>query len=244
MSLRTPVLSMVGDHAHVDFHFGAHVTSTLPRARLGRTGVDVSRFFLGGAPLGGLFSPVDEDTATATLEAAWQGGVRSTFDTAPLYGHGLSERRMGSFLATKPRDSFVPLDQGWSITSDDDAVFDFQAGPAFVPRSKPASDDSASDRVDIALIHDPDDHFDEAIDLSYSALEELRAEGTVRAIGLGMNQAEMLERFIRDTDIDCVLVAGRYSLLDDRAAARLFPAAIRRGISVLVGGVFNGGISH
>ena len=182
--------------------------------------MDVTRFSLGGAPLGGLFSPVDDEDATATLEAAWQGGVRS-FDTAPLYGHGLSEHRVGTFLATKPRDSFVLSTKVGRLLSDDEAVFDFSRDG--VRASLEASLERLGlDRVDVALIHDPDDHFDEAIDLAYPALEELRTEGAVRAIGLGMNQAEMLERFVRDTDIDCVLVAGRYSLLDDRAASGLF----------------------
>jgi D-threo-aldose 1-dehydrogenase len=216
------------------------VTSTLPRARLGRTDVDVTRFSLGGAPLGGLFSPVDDEDATATLEAAWQGGVRS-FDTAPLYGHGLSEHRVGAFLATKPRDSFVLSTKVGRLLSNDEALFDFSRDG--IRASLEASLERLGlDRVDIALIHDPDDHLDEAMHKSYPALEELRAEGLVRAIGLGMNQAEMLERFVRDTDVDCVLVAGRYSLLDNRAAAGLFPAAIERGVSVLVGGAFNGGI--
>jgi D-threo-aldose 1-dehydrogenase len=98
------------------------------------------------------------------------------------------------------------------------------------------------DRVDIALIHDPDDHFSQAIGEAYPALEALRAAGTVRAIGLGMNQADMLERFVRDTDIDVVLVAGRYSLLDDRAGRGLLPAAADRHVAVLVAGVFNSGI--
>jgi D-threo-aldose 1-dehydrogenase len=202
--------------------------------------VEVTRFSLGGAPLGGLFSPVDDEDATATLEAAWQGGVRS-FDTAPLYGHGLSEHRVGTFLATKPRDLFVLSTKVGRLLSGDAALFDFSRDG--VRASLEASLERLGlDRVDVALIHDPDDHFDEAMYQSYPALEELRTEGVVRAIGLGMNQAEMLERFVRDTDIDCVLVAGRYSLLDDRAAAGLFAAAIERGVSVLVGGVFNGGI--
>lgn len=176
----------------------------------------------------------------ATLEAAWQGGVRS-FDTAPLYGSGLSEHRMGSFLATKPRDSFVLSTKVGRLLSNDQAVFDFSREG--IRASLEASLERLRlDRVDIALIHDPDDHLDEAMHQSYPALEELRAEGVVRAIGLGMNQAGMLERFVLDTEIDCILVAGRYSLLDDRAAAGLFPAAIERGVSILVGGVFNGGI--
>ncbi len=98
------------------------------------------------------------------------------------------------------------------------------------------------DRVDIALIHDPDDHAEQAFREAYPALEKLRAAGVVRAIGAGMNQAEMLTRFVTDTDVDLVLVAGRYTLLDQSAAAELLPAALRRGVSVIAGGVFNSGV--
>ena len=107
---------------------------------------------------------------------------------------------------------------------------------------RPASSRLGLDRVDIALIHDPDDHGEQAFREAYPALEELRAEGAVRAIGVGMNQAEMLTRFVTDTDVDVVLVAGRYTLLDQSAARELLPAAQRRGVSVIAGGVFNSGV--
>jgi len=99
-----------------------------------------------------------------------------------------------------------------------------------------------TDRIDIVLIHDPDDYAEEALDGAYVALDRLRAEGTIRAVGVGMNQAPLLEWFVERADLDCVLVAGRYSLLDTRAAASLFPACQRRGVAVLAAGVFNSGI--
>jgi D-threo-aldose 1-dehydrogenase len=222
--------------------------TVVPQVSLGRNELRVGRFAVGNAPLGALAStPADDETGWAMLEAAWAGGVR-TFDVAPLYGRGRAERRLGAFLATKPRDEFVlstkvgRLLVGESGGSDDSKpVFDFSRDG--VRASLDASLIRLGlDRVDIALIHDPDDHGAEAMDTTYPALEDLRSAGVVRAIGLGMNQAEMLERFVRDTDIDCFLVAGRYSLLDDRAAASLLPAALERGIGVLVGGVFNSGI--
>src|SRR5262249_12345081 len=98
------------------------------------------------------------------------------------------------------------------------------------------------DQVDVALIHDPDSHGDQALREAYPVLEQLRAEGCVRAIGVGMNQAEMLTRFVTGTDIDLVLVAGRYTLLAQSAAETLLPAAIDRGVAVIVGGVFNSGV--
>src|SRR5262249_56319153 len=98
------------------------------------------------------------------------------------------------------------------------------------------------DRIDIALIHDPDDHGEQALREAYPALEKLRAEGTVRAIGVGMNQTALLTTFVTDTDVDAVLVAGRYTLLDRSAGRDLLPAAQRRGVSVIAGGVFNSGL--
>jgi D-threo-aldose 1-dehydrogenase len=98
------------------------------------------------------------------------------------------------------------------------------------------------DRIDVALIHDPDDHAHEALDGAYPALAQLRSEGVIRAIGIGMNQTRALEWFLPRTDLDCVLVAGRYSLLDTRAGARLLPECRRQGVAVLAGGVFNSGI--
>jgi D-threo-aldose 1-dehydrogenase len=98
------------------------------------------------------------------------------------------------------------------------------------------------DRIDVALIHDPDDHAAAALDGAFPALAELRAAGVIGAVGVGMNQAPLLEWFVRRTDLDCVLVAGRYSLLDGQAAATLFPACQRRGVAVLAGGIFNSGL--
>jgi D-threo-aldose 1-dehydrogenase len=221
-------------------------SAVVPGVTLGRSGLEVGRFALGCAPLGSLEpTPANDEMGEAMLAAAWDGGVR-TFDVAPLYGAGRGERRLGHFLVTKRRDDFVLSTKVGRLlrpTHDGDpaSVYDFSRDGV-----RASLDESLGrlglDRIDIALIHDPDDHFAEAMDQAYPALEELRSEGVVGAIGLGMNQAEMLERFVRDTDIDCVLVAGRYSLLDDRAAPGLLPAASERGVGVLVGGVFNSGI--
>jgi D-threo-aldose 1-dehydrogenase len=98
------------------------------------------------------------------------------------------------------------------------------------------------DRADIALIHDPDDHLAEALDGAYSALARLRADGTIGAIGVGVNSTSVAEWFVARCDLDCVLVAGRYTLLDDSAAASLFPLCLANGVAVLAAGVFNGGI--
>ncbi len=238
------------------------------RVALGRTGLTVTRLALGGASIGGLFSAVDEAAAIATVRHAWDLGVR-TFDTAPLYGYGTSERRMGQALKDRPRDAFVlstkvgrlvhhesairagaDVDRQRLGTKDDAyyeraeplrIVFDYSADG--VRRSLEASLERLGlDRVDIALIHDPDDHWREAIDGAWPALARLRDEGVVRAVGAGMNRSEMLTRFARETDMDVLLLANRYTLLDQGALATLLPACAERGIAILLGGVMNTGI--
>jgi len=232
----------------------------LPLRRLGRSPVHVTELSFGGAAIGNLFTEVSEQDARAAVDAAWDGGIR-TFDTAPHYGLGLSERRLGDALRHRPRDEYVictkvgrlldpghPADsppcgdpEGFAVPARYIRRFDFSADG--VTRSLEASLARLGlDRVDIALIHDPDDHAEQAFREAYPALEKLRAAGVVRAIGAGMNQAEMLTRFVTDTDVDVVLVAGRYTLLDQSAAAELLPAALRRGVSVIAGGVFNSGL--
>lgn len=218
-------------------------TEGVPRAVLGGSGVVVTRFGFGGAPIAALAGTADgERTAAATLAAAWDGGVRM-YDVAPFYGLGAAEKLIGPWLAARPRDEFVLSTKVGRLINPGGQDFTWDFSRDGVRRSIEASLGRLGlDRVDVALVHDPDRHPAEALDGAYPALEELRAAGVVRAIGFGMNHADPLERFVRDTDIDCVLVAGRYSLLDDRAAAGLLPAAAERGVGILVGGVFNSGV--
>ncbi|MEV6001510.1 aldo/keto reductase [Streptomyces griseomycini] len=226
---------------------------------LGSGTVDVTRLALGCAGLGNLFHPVTDEAALATVEAAWEAGIR-TFDTAPHYGLGLSERRLGAALRGRPRETYtvstkvgrllVPnpeggsgddLDHGFAVPAAHRRVWDFTADG--VLRSLEASLDRLGlDRVDVALLHDPDDHAEQALREAYPALERLRAEGVVGAIGVGMNQSALPARFLRETDIDVVLLAGRYTLLDQDGLAELLPEAAARGRSVVVGGVFNSGL--
>jgi D-threo-aldose 1-dehydrogenase len=233
------------------------IAAPLPLRRLGRSPVRVTQLSFGGAAIGNLFSAVDEQAARATVDAAWDGGIR-TFDTAPHYGLGLSECRLGAALAGRPRDEFVistkvgrvlrpapaPYGrdpEGFAVPAAQVRELDFSADG--VRRSLEASLLRLGlDRVDVALIHDPDDHGDQALQEAYPALEKLRAEGVVRAIGAGMNQAGMLTRFVTDTDVDVVLIAGRLTLLDQSAAEALLPAAQARGVAVIAGGVFNSGL--
>jgi D-threo-aldose 1-dehydrogenase len=238
------------------------------RVTLGRTGLSITRLSLGGASIGGLYRPVADEDAVALVEHAWSIGIRS-FDVAPLYGYGSAERRMGSVLAGHPRDEFVLSTKVGRLVRDpgevrpaeepdrqsdghsDDAfyagtggrriVFDFSADG--VLRSVAASLDRLGlDRIDILYIHDPDDHWQAALDGAYPALERLRAEGVVSAIGVGMNQPAMLERFAAETDIDLVLLANRYTILDQSALDGLLPRCLERGIAVMAGGVMNSGV--
>jgi D-threo-aldose 1-dehydrogenase len=210
---------------------------------------------LGSAPLGGLFHEVSDDEAHRVVDAAWQAGIRF-FDTAPLYGHGLAEQRLGAVLRTKPRSEFVLATKVGRLLRAG-APPDPSQSYKGVPRVNPVFDFSYDgvmqsveesltrlglDHVDVVHIHDPDEHYEAALTGAYRALDRLRAEGTIKAVGAGMNQAEMLTRFAREADFDCFLLAGRYTLLDRVGAEELLPLCVERGIAVIAGGVFNSGI--
>ena len=223
---------------------------------LGRTDVPVTRLGLGCAPLGGLYRAVGDEMAAATLARAWEHGIRF-FDTAPLYGLGRSENRTGAALAGRDRDAYtlatkvgrrlVPRDEAqrgdgmWAELTADEPVFDFSAEG--VRRSYDESLGRLGlECVDILHLHDPDDHFAEAMAGARRELRQLRAEGRVRAVSAGMNQSAMLTDFARTGDFDCFLLAGRYTLLDQSGLADLLPECGRRGISVIAGGVYNSGV--
>jgi D-threo-aldose 1-dehydrogenase len=222
---------------------------------LGRTSVVVTRFGLGTAPLAGLFEAVEEEQALQVIEHAWDAGIRF-FDTAPLYGHGLAELRLGRFLPSKPRDEFTlcskvgrllradaPPEPGQAYrgTPAVNPMFDFSYEG--VMRSVEESLERLGlERIDVLHIHDPDDHYEEALKGAYRALDRLRSDGVIRAVGAGMNQAEMLTRFAHDGNFDCFLLAGRYTLLDQVALKELLPVCLERGIAIIAGGVYNSGI--
>lgn len=208
---------------------------------------------IGGGPLGGLFRHVPEEDAIATVERAWDRGVR-LFDVAPLYGHGRAERLMGSVLGKKPRDAFVlstkvgRLLRRTSVTKTDfvdaddrEPVFDYSADG--VRRSLEESlERMGLDYVDVVLIHDPEQHLDQAVREAQPALARLRDEGVVAAVGVGTNYASTLSRFAHQTDIDCALLAGRTTLLDRSGCDEALPLCAEQGVAVVAGGVFNSGI--
>ncbi|GAA1661956.1 aldo/keto reductase [Glycomyces endophyticus] len=227
--------------------------SALPVRRLGSTDVAVSAVGLGCAPLGGLFSPVDPAVATATVDAAWNGGVRH-FDTAPHYGAGLSELRLGNALAPRDRAEYTLSTKLGRVLVDHEGQWDLWAEPngkrADFDFSYRAAYDSylgslerlGAERVEIGLIHDADEHKDAALAGTYRALAELKAGGRIGAIGIGMNSTDDAADLIERAEFDTALIAGRYTLLDQSALDRLYPLCLDRGVSVIAAGVFNSGI--
>jgi D-threo-aldose 1-dehydrogenase len=233
------------------------MTGTLPTRRLGRTALHPTSVGFGGGPIGKLAAPQADERARATLVAAWDVGIRY-FDTAPLYGLGESERRLGAFLRTRPRGDFLlstkvarvlhpTLRQGDAPPA---AVYDYSRDGAL--RSLEGSFARLGlDRVDIALIHDIDrwthgerqpERFREAIEGAYRALADLKAAGTIGAIGLGVNEWPVCEAFARQVPVDCFLLAGRHTLLERDAEADFLPFCAENGIGLIVGGPFNSGI--
>ncbi|MFE4372224.1 aldo/keto reductase [Streptomyces sp. NPDC056835] len=226
--------------------------------RLGRTGVRVGSLGFGAAPIGNLYAPIDDDQARAAVEAAWDVGVRY-YDTAPHYGLGLSERRLGSVLAHRPRAEFTVstkvgrlLEPHPAPTGSDLAAGGFAVPDTWIRRPdysrdgvlrslEGSLDRLGLDRVDIVYVHDPDDHLDAALDHALPALAELRAQGVIGAVGVGMNTVAPLLRIVAEADVDTVMVAGRWTLID-RTARPLLEACARRGVSVVAAAPFNSGL--
>lgn len=238
---------------------------TVSRVRLGRADLSLTRLGLGGAPLGNLYREVDEDEAVQAVNMAWNLGIRY-FDTAPLYGSGLSEKRMGRVLRAHPRQEYVVSSKvGWLIEPDDTIRNDGLyvglkgGGRRLCDYSRDGTfrsiEDSLNrlglDRIDIVYIHDLDiachgadlpRRFAEAMEGAYPALAELRRQGVIGAIGLGVNEWQVCEQAMAHGDFDCFLLAGRYSLLDQSSLSSFLPQCARRNVSVIIGGAFNSGI--
>jgi D-threo-aldose 1-dehydrogenase len=221
------------------------------------TGVDLPVLGFGGAPIGNLYHRMSDAEAIGAVAAAWNGGIRY-FDTAPHYGLGLSETRLGAALAGQRRDDYVLStkvgrlvrpntssedldDEGYDVPNDLMRVRDYSRDG--VLRSIEESlTRLRTDRLDIVYIHDPDEYWEQALDGAVPTLSALRDEGVIGAWGAGMNQSAMLTRFVAETDIDVVMLAGRYTLLDQGAAEDLLPACIDRDVAVVDVGVFNSGL--
>jgi D-threo-aldose 1-dehydrogenase len=236
----------------------AHIRATLnpaERVRLGRSDLPVTRLGLGLAPIAGLYTAVPPEQAIATIDRAFQQGIR-LFDTAPLYGYGRSETLAGQALAAHPRDWYtLSTKVGRVLEPGVDNAQDTWADPppGIAPRFDFSPDairrsfhDSLErlglERIDIVHLHDPDDHYEAAATGAFGVLAELRETGTIGAISVGMNQAPMLTRFARELPLDCVMLAGRYTLLDQSGLEELLPVCAERGIGVLAAAVYNSGL--
>lgn len=220
-----------------------------------RTGVEISRLSLGTAAIGGLYTSVSDEDCTETILTAVDNGI-NFIDTAPHYGKGTSERRIGRALAGRDRSTFVISTKIGrllvpSTTDIDDFFMDadntverkFDFSASGVRQSLEGSlQRLGMDSVEVLFIHDPDENADAAIIEAFPELERMRSEGIIKAIGVGMNQCETPTRVIKETDIDMVLIAGRYSLLDQRALIELLPTAVERNVDIIAAGVFNSGI--
>lgn len=237
------------------------------KRQIGTTGLMVPVMGLGGAPLGNMYEAFADDVARATVKAGFDAGMR-LFDTAPLYGHGLSEHRMGEGLRGIPRDQFVLSTKvGRLLKPMPPAEVDggqFKNVPPFmgvydysydgVMRSVEDSlQRLGMSSIDILLIHDVDvwthgseearlQRFKECMDGAYPAMDKLRAEGTIKAIGAGMNENQACEDFARAGNFDCFLLAGRYTLLEQEALDSFLPLCAEKGITLMIGGPYNTGI--
>jgi D-threo-aldose 1-dehydrogenase len=243
--------------------------NVLPKRPIGKTKLEVTTLGLGGAPMGGFRATISDAEAAAIVETAWQDGVRY-YDTSPFYGYGRSELRMGAALREKPRDEYVlstkvgrilhPLKPGEKKPAD----FRENGLPGFSPEFDYSYDGVMRSlehshlrlglaKIDIALIHDVDfwtikdrdvlnQRFKTVMDSGYRALEELRKAGVIGAIGVGINESDTSLRFIQAGDFDCMLLAGRYTLLEQGGLEAFLPECVKRNVSVILGGPYNSGI--
>ena len=237
------------------------------RRKLGKTSLELPILGLGGAPLGNDRKVVPEEQALAAIEGAWQAGIRY-FDVAPQYGHGLAEHRFGHVLREYPRAEFILSTKVGRLltprkTGREDArqfkrplAFDYHYDYSHDGIMRSVEDSLQRlgiQRVDILLIHNldwenlPERHeefFRQAMDSGYRALDRLRGEGTISAIGVGNNHWQMCKRFAEAGEFDCFMIATRscYTLLQQETLDEFLPLCVKRNISILIGGPYNSGI--
>jgi len=238
------------------------LTQTRP---LGRGRIPLPILGFGCAPLGGLLSPAPQGEALAALERAWDLGIRH-FDVAPQYGCGLAEHRLGLGLRDKPRvdwllstkvgrllrprNSHSAPQSMWVDPLPFDPVFDYSYD-ATLRSLEDSLQRLGLDRIDMVMIHDVSlkwhglgvgERFGQAMRGAHRALVQLREQGVIRAFGAGLNDCITATRFVQEGDLDYVMIAGRYTLLDQSAQAALLPACAQRGVGVMMAGPFNSGI--
>jgi len=235
------------------------------KQKFGKTGLEVTAFSYGTVPIGNIFEFVEEETSDAMIQHCWDSGIRF-YDTAPMYGHGLSEHRLGHSLRWKNRDDYILGSKvGRVLTAERRSNIDFErwaGGAANVARYDYSYDGTmrsfedslqrmALERMDICFIHDCDfmthgdqypEMFKQAMDGCWKALERLRDEGVIKAIGLGVNEASVCHEALLRHDFDCFLLAGRYTLLEQEPLDAFLPLCAERDVAVVIGGGFNSGI--
>lgn len=233
--------------------------------KFGRTAIDVTAMGFGSAPLGNFFSPINDDIAHKLIHQAWENGIRY-FDTAPVYGHGLSEARLGEALRWLPRQKFVlstkvgrmlrPARRSEVKTSVwvNPLPFNVELDYSYSAAMRSIEDSlqrTGLEYIDIAFIHDCDVithgdkqpfYFEQAMNGAYKALIQLRDEGVIKAVGMGVNEWEVCYSALQQGDFDCFLLAGRYTLLEQQSLEAFLPLCEQRNVSVVVGGGFNSGI--
>ena len=220
-----------------------------------RVDLELTRLSLGTAPLAGLFKSVDISESDQLIRTALDNGM-NYFDTAPLYGHGLAEERLGRILSNVTKPFVLQTKVGrvlnWVEKADPVPWF-----PDADPHIQPVFDYSADgikrsldeslkrlgvDQIDIALMHDAENHISEAINIAYPVLADLKRQGIIKAIGIGINLCDVAIEIMKNVDLDIVLLAGRYTLLDQSAQNKLLPYALERRVDITIGGVFNSGV--
>ena len=240
--------------------------SVVNTRKVGKTSLEVTALSLGTAPLGGLYHDLSEADAQATVDAAWQSGIRF-FDTAPHYGHTKAEHRLGNALRPYPREDYVistkvgrhfvprttPYDgsEGWSNPLPFQAIFDYTYD-GILRSFEDSQQRMGIVDIDIVLIHDigrvthgenNERYWRQLSDEGgFRALDELRASRGVKAVGVGVNEGAAILEVMGEYNIDCALLAGRYTLLEQAVLDDLLPECEKRGVSIVLGGAFNSGI--
>ncbi len=218
------------------------------------TDLQVSRLGLGTAPLGGLFTSVEDKDSDELIHSAFDNGI-NFFDTAPQYGHGTAEIRLGRILkaANKPYILETKVGRVLNPTENADKAWFADANPKLEPifdfsadGIKRSIDESLKrlqvDHIDIALLHDAEDHLRDAIEKAYPVLDSLRSQGVIKGVGMGLNWCPPSVTILKECDLNVALIAGRYTLLDQEAQDELFPLALKKNCSILIAGVYNSGV--
>jgi D-threo-aldose 1-dehydrogenase len=219
--------------------------NSITSAQVGNTQLQVTRLGMGTAPIGNLYSPLDDAEAIETVQRSFENGIRF-FDTAPLYGTGEAERRLGSALRGIPRDEVVIETKVGRIVRPDRSIYFDYSRDGVMKSLEDSLDRLGMDRVDILLVHDPDYenaevHYQQAMDEAFPALVDLREQGVIGAVGAGMNQWEMEWEFAKKIDVNCFLLAGRYTLLE-QTSLDFLDWCTKNDVSIFLGGVYNSGI--